>query len=73
MLSIITLIFNLLIWVVFFEYLLINNLEKSLLASKQIIKPINKIDKINDQTELEIVLFGLIFDNFLPPMILPKT
>ena len=31
------------------------------------------IDNINDPTVPAIVLFGLIFDNFLPPIILPKT
>ena len=31
------------------------------------------IDDINEPTVPAIVLFGLIFDNFLPPIILPKT
>ena len=29
-------------------------------------------DKIKDPTVPDIVLLGLIFDNFLPPIILPK-
>ena len=37
---------NLLIGEFFFEYLLFENFEKSLLASKQIIKPNNKIDRM---------------------------
>jgi hypothetical protein len=31
------------------------------------------IDSINEPTVPAIVLLGLIFDNFLPPIILPKT
>jgi hypothetical protein len=30
-------------------------------------------DKINDPTVPDIVLLGLIFDNFLPPIILPNV
>jgi hypothetical protein len=38
--------FNLFIGELFLEYLLVKNFEKSLLASKQIIKPMIKIDII---------------------------
>jgi hypothetical protein len=31
------------------------------------------IDNINEPTVPAIVLLGLIFDNFLPPIILPNT
>ena len=40
------LVFNLFIEEFFFEFLLVNNFEKRLFASMQIIKPMIKIDKI---------------------------
>ena len=43
------------------------------LYSLNIFKSINNgiIEKINDPNDPEIVLFGLILVNFLPPIILP--
>ena len=46
---------NLLIGEFFFEYLLFENFEKSLLASKQIIKPMIKIDKIKIYWWLKLI------------------
>ena len=51
----INLMFDLFIGFFFWEYLLFNNLEKRLLASKQIIKPINKIDKIKIYRWLKLI------------------
>ena len=39
----------------FFEYLLVKNLEKRLLASKQIMKPMTKIDKIKIYLWLKLI------------------
>ena len=47
--------FNLFIGVLFFEYLLVNNFEKRLLASKQIVKPSNKIDRIKIYLWLKLI------------------